>query len=64
VETEESAVAREQLINMSPRQRTCDATTEELLETVFSIGSVRGQRLLNMEAEESALLRATAVSSH
>jgi hypothetical protein len=39
VEPEETAIARERPINMFPRQRTLDATIEELLETVFSIGS-------------------------
>jgi hypothetical protein len=39
VEPEETAAARERPINTFPRQQTRGATREELLETVFSVGS-------------------------
>jgi hypothetical protein len=39
VEPEETGVAMERQINTFSRQRTRDATVEEMLEMVFSIGS-------------------------
>jgi hypothetical protein len=40
VQTEETAVAKQQLDKQFPRQRTRDATMKELLEAVFSMRSV------------------------
>jgi hypothetical protein len=53
VQPEGAAIAMERPINAFPRQRTLDATVEELLETVFSTGSVARLCSQRIQSDES-----------